>query len=365
MLMKNNLIRKISFLLLLLSSLSLEAQDIYKVKSLTLNVRSKPSVRAPLIGKLRQHETVEVISKLNGWANVKYKKRNGYVSMKHLTKHSLTDETSTSQLPITETEKGDTLASPLSSIDKNLDLVIFTDGSSMDCFIKEITEKGVVIEQQEDNGELLNLTLPIDAISLIEYSNGEVKRFEKESTIPESPLLTSKNKNSTFLNSNKNSKWHFIFMAGIQGGYSNYLCNDIAPKPTIGFGGFASVQLTKASGKQGSINGYFSELSIGYAWKGSGAYPIHYGIARLSPAGWRFGAINVKIGAFCALPFNSIDTDYESFQAFDFGVTGGVGFEHGRIGITATYEQGLADVGTYYTKLNTQAAFLSLTYRFF
>ena len=64
------------------------AQDKYMVNTQELNVRSRPSAKSSVVGKLKQGETVTVYAIANGWASIKYKSKSKYcyVSAKYLVK---------------------------------------------------------------------------------------------------------------------------------------------------------------------------------------------------------------------------------------------------------------------------------------
>ena len=64
------------------------AQDKYMVNTQELNVRSRPSAKSSVVGKLKQGETVTVYAIANGWASIKYKSKSNYsyVSAKYLVK---------------------------------------------------------------------------------------------------------------------------------------------------------------------------------------------------------------------------------------------------------------------------------------
>ena len=207
---------KICFLLVILMTfvVDVQAQEMYEVTSKTLNVRSRPSAKASLIGRLRQHDIVDVVGKTNGWANVKYKNRYGYVSMQHLSKISQATVNEPKQTvkdpklsqPITVQNKEEEPAAPPVKVDEAEDMVVFTDGSTMNGKIKEITAQGVVVGQMED-GDYSSVTIPTDAISLIEFANGEIRRFEKPSKPAKSSGLFSKNQNAISSNTGKDGNW--------------------------------------------------------------------------------------------------------------------------------------------------------------
>ena len=54
------------------------AQDNYMVNTQELNVRSRPSAKSSVVGKLKQGEIVSVYAIANGWASIKYKSKPNY-----------------------------------------------------------------------------------------------------------------------------------------------------------------------------------------------------------------------------------------------------------------------------------------------
>lgn len=70
------------------------AQEPYKVTTQKLNVRSIPYATGQLLGTLAKGQTIEVLSIENGWAQVNYKNKKGYVSASYIEKvNAKQDET--------------------------------------------------------------------------------------------------------------------------------------------------------------------------------------------------------------------------------------------------------------------------------
>ena len=57
-----------------------------------LNVRSKPTTKSSIIGKLKLKQEVKVFSIVNLWAEISYKNRKAYVSSKYLRKIEVSNE---------------------------------------------------------------------------------------------------------------------------------------------------------------------------------------------------------------------------------------------------------------------------------
>lgn len=77
---------KLLFLLLFMAfAISAVGQEKYEVVSvLKLNVRSRPTTKSSIIGKLSRQDTIDVYSIVNSWAKINFKNRTAYVSSKYL-----------------------------------------------------------------------------------------------------------------------------------------------------------------------------------------------------------------------------------------------------------------------------------------
>lgn len=93
-------LKLITLLILLFVPAFLMAQGKYRVNTTKLNVRVSPSVKARAIGSLKKGDLVMVKSIANGWALIKYKSKERYVSAKYLTLISAAeDESKPTQKP--------------------------------------------------------------------------------------------------------------------------------------------------------------------------------------------------------------------------------------------------------------------------
>ena len=72
------------FVLLVCSSANVAAQNYYEVVSDVVNMRSRPSSKSQLIGRLRKKDLVEVTGKQNGWAKVSYKNKTAFVLLRYI-----------------------------------------------------------------------------------------------------------------------------------------------------------------------------------------------------------------------------------------------------------------------------------------
>ena len=161
-----------------------------------------------------------------------------------------------------------------------------------------------------------------------------------------------------------------IFIIDAFGGYSNFRCDDVSPKAGIGFGGDIGLQCDYSRIGSKLPKGLYLEVDLGYACRGSGAYPIHYADAKLFPIGYKHPisssmSIVGRAGGYVAYPFSEIKTSRNSYSTnLDFGLSAGFGVEWKQFSFLATYEHGFADVkegGN--VKLYNQGAFLTVSYK--
>lgn len=75
-----------SSFLALTSVVEVNGQNTYEVTALKLNVRSKPTIKASVVGSLRINELVNVDTIIKNWAKIDYKNKKCYVSSKYLKK---------------------------------------------------------------------------------------------------------------------------------------------------------------------------------------------------------------------------------------------------------------------------------------
>ena len=160
------------------------------------------------------------------------------------------------------------------------------------------------------------------------------------------------------------------FIIDAFGGYSNFRCDDVSPKAGIGFGGDIGLQCDYSRIGSKLPKGLYLEVDLGYACRGSGAYPIHYADAKLFPIGYKHPispsmSIVGRVGGYVAYPFSEIKTSRKSYSTnLDFGFSAGFGIEWKQFSFLATYEHGFADVkegGN--VKLYNQGAFLTVSYK--
>ena len=85
------LVIKLTFALLFLHLVPVNAQEVYKVNAQRLNMRATPSTNGRLLGTLTQGATVTVESIENGWALLNHEGKACYVSAKYLSKEEKQD----------------------------------------------------------------------------------------------------------------------------------------------------------------------------------------------------------------------------------------------------------------------------------
>lgn len=160
------------------------------------------------------------------------------------------------------------------------------------------------------------------------------------------------------------------FVPSIYGGFTNFVSDNASPKGNIGFGADFAFQFI-ANRPIGFIpKDYYMEASLGYSLKGSGAFPLHYIIMKLSPIGYRYMISDFmllsKIGVYTGYTFSTIETNSHSFDTnIDIGILCEIGIEYKRVGVGLSYEQGFANVCNSNLRLNNQCVFLNLSYRLF
>lgn len=296
-LFKFRLLTAALFLFACIISADTAAQEKYEVISVSrLNVRSKPTTKSPIIGTLKGQEQVDVISTINSWAEIRYKSRTAYVSLKYLKK--------------IET-------------------------------IESVEEVAPVVVEPIYEPE----PIPIDTIATI---------------VAERPTHHKQIGKNIGID----------FVPAIYGGFSNFATSDATPKGRVGFGVDLPFQFIAKDWIKFIPKDYYMEASLGYALKGSGAFPLHYINIKLSPIGYRYTISDYmlfgKIGIYAGYSFSSMDTNRYSFDTnTDIGILAEVGVEYENIGVGISYERGFTDVCDSNLSLKNQCVFINLSYRLF
>lgn len=160
-------------------------------------------------------------------------------------------------------------------------------------------------------------------------------------------------------------------------GYSDFACAEASPKSRLGF----SIDLPfrfSAMRKVGFFpENYYMEASVGYALKGSAAYPAHYVDIKLAPAGYSFPVSNVEItgkaGLYVGIPVGGeieLDTynivhGYNYHFITDVGIDLSMGISFGRWDIGLTYERGFADMSYVRFPLHNQRLTVYAAFKLF
>lgn len=282
-------LRKILFISFLSWASSIWGQETYEVVSTSmLNVRSKPTTKSVVLGKLNANDEVKVYSITNSWAEIIYKNRKAYVSSRYLRKIKIEDEVS------------------------NEDIII---------------QESPIVD------------------------------FEpKEEIIQEATPERNKGKIS------------IDFLPTLYGGMVNLVSDNASPKGNIGGGVDFSFQFLAKESINIIPRNYYMESSIGYSLRGSGHFPLHYVMAKISPIGYRYKISKYElygnIGAYIGYTFSTIETNDYSFDSnLDWGVLAKIGIEYNTIGLGFSYERGLNNVCNSNLALKNQGIFFNVSYR--
>jgi uncharacterized protein YraI len=268
-------------------------QEKYEVISTSkLNVRSRPTTKSSIIGKLEPNEKIGVYSIVNYWAKFSYNNQTAYISSKYIRKI-------------------------------------------------EVEEDIPVVDEHQEKSE------PI--INTVEVRDTAETLYEIQK---------------------QNHNVAIDFVPIVYGGFANFVSDKSSPNGTIGFGLDLAFQFIANNSIRFIPKGYYMETSLGYALKGSNAFPLHYITVRLSPVGYRyklsdfifFGKIGVNVGH----TFSAIETKSHSFDTYaDFSILGDIGVEYKKIGFGVLYERGLTNVCNSELKLRNQCVCFRLSYRLF
>lgn len=181
------------------------------------------------------------------------------------------------------------------------------------------------------------------------------------------PIETQSHKN-LFKKIVGNNSGDLHLIADLWGGYSNFSWNNGSPKMNFGFGVDVGVQCNYQLFWSKIPKGLLGEITIGYARRGSGAFPINYFSIRTLPVAYRWTirsnlSLIGKAGLYIGIPFSKIKS-YTT--CVDYGLSVGAGIEYGKWGLIASYEHGFAKtIESHYVDLYNRGAFLTLSYKFF
>lgn len=160
-------------------------------------------------------------------------------------------------------------------------------------------------------------------------------------------------------------------------GYSDFACAEASPKSRLGF----SIDLPfrfSAMRKVGFFpENYYMEASVGYALKGSAAYPAHYVDIKLAPAGYSLPVSNVeitgKVGLYVGIPVggeielfaNKAGRGYIYPFGPDVGIDLSMGISFGRWDIGFIYERGFTDMSDVRFPLHNQRLTVYAAFKLF
>ncbi|WP_139892107.1 SH3 domain-containing protein [Bacillus sp. D386] len=113
-----SLLIMLSFFITMLPEKADAASYSSKVNASTLNVRSKPSTKSSIVGKIKKGKVVTVQSEQNNWSKITYDKKTGWVSSSYLTYVSWTGYAGTDNLSIKQTASSS--AKSLATIKKGI-----------------------------------------------------------------------------------------------------------------------------------------------------------------------------------------------------------------------------------------------------
>lgn len=282
-------LRKILFMSFLSWAGSIFGQETYEVVSTSmLNVRSKPTTKSVVLGKLKANDEVKVYSIVNSWAEIIYKNKRAYISSRYLRKINTEDK-------------------------ESYEDVIVQDAP-------------IVISEPKE--EMIQEVLP----------------------------------------ERKKEKIGIDFLPTLYGGMVNLVSDNASPKGNIGGGVDFSFQFIVKENITIIPRNYYMEASLGYSLRGSGHFPLHYIMRKISPIGYRYKISDFElygsIGAYIGYTFSTIETNSHSFDSnIDWGVLAKIGVEYNKIGLGFSYERGLNNVCNSNLALKNQGIFFNVSYR--
>lgn len=237
--------------------------------------------------------------------------------------------------------------------------------------IESIAQKyGVTVE--EINKINSNNLFFVGKVLSIPQKKSSTPTTSNELVVPQSETLELKPSSFNRNEMNYPNVKQYKFFVDLFGGYINYAWDDGSPEPGLGFGVDFGLQYQYKKSHVESPKGLLGELSIGYSYRGSGAYPIHYIGTRLLPLSYRTPISSnmsfiIKIGAYSLFPLSKLETSHgKEFDCnIDFGLSAGLGVEIKRFGLIATYEHGFSKVCDHSTvDLYNRGGFIVLSYKF-
>lgn len=360
--MKN---RTFTITLMLLFSAVFEtivAQEIYEVVSQSkLNVRSLPGTDSWALGTLAPKEQIYVYRIDGDWAEIRYNNQKAYVSAKYIRKVDDTAEDSYGTYKVISQSRLNVRNRP-----------------STDSQILGVLQPNEQIEVLSIEGQWAK----IQHRSNVGYvASKYIERVEQPKVVEEEIVIVPAKKEVSTPKvfdapKKRQSKKHFIKNVGMELvpnlslGYANFTCSSVYPVPRMGLGINCALQFIAEEKISFIPKDYFTEVSLGYSMRGSGAFPMHYFNLKLIPFGYRFVLADyvllAKLGTYVGVSPSVVETNNNSFNTnADVGISIGLGLEKDNIGIGISFEQGLTDVCDANLSLKNQCLFINLSYRLY
>ncbi|MDE7165957.1 MAG: SH3 domain-containing protein [Bacteroidaceae bacterium] len=286
------------------------AENNYKVTSSSrLNVRKSPSTSAAVLGTFKSGQQIEVISINNGWAEVIYNGKTGYVSTKYIT-------------PLPKPEEP---AKPK----------------------EEPQQETIVIEDRCEE--------------LITSSTGDRDTANVDQYEVETPLVIRTSMPNA-LN---------LYLA-VQGGFgwSNFLWDNGSVNGTMAYSCNILAQLYFEDKVIFIPQNWYSEIALGYNKFGAAGFNMNYMHLGLCPFGYRvlLDPINivVKAGVDLAFPLNNLETSRNSWSAdFQCGLLGGLQIEWKQFAIGCNVVYDFTEVSSSNNQtLNNIGVLGTISYKF-
>lgn len=344
-----------------------QCQSFYEVTAQTLNVRSGPTTASSVIGALNAHEQVNVYSVDNGWAKIDYEGGNGYVSIKYL-KHKTEGVYADGTQPLGAYEvivQRLNVRSRPTTESSVIGILNMRDEVNVDA----IDNGWAKIGYEDRDGYVSAKYLKFKAKKMESFLAEPVDSVYEDTLIVTNPI---EEKREDYLGEPKRKGVNIgiDFVPSISFGYANFAADGASPKGRIGAGVDFAFQFVMHDKVLFLPKNYYMETSLGYAVKGSAAFPLHYIDLKLSPIGYRYDisdwTLFGKAGIYLGCTFSSVETNRHSFDTnMDVGILCGVGVEYQNIGLGFSYERSFTNAFNSRLKVNNQGFYLNLSYRLF
>lgn len=340
---------------------SVMAQDKYEVTSQSkLNVRSLPGVDSWVLGAISPKEQILVYRIDDGWAEIRYNNQKAYVSAKYIREVDDTAEDNYGTYKVISQSRLNVRNRP--STESQV-LGVLQPAEQIE--VLSIEGQWAKIQYKSNVGYVaLRYIERVEQQPKVVEEEVVIVPVKKEVSTPK--IVDEPQKRRSKGVSLKNVGIELVPNLSI--GYANFTCSSAYPVPRMGLGIDCALQFIAEEKISFIPKDYFTEVSLGYSMRGSGAFPMHYFNIKLMPFGYRlvlddytfFG----KLGVYAGLSASEIDTHYNHFYTNpDMGISVGLGFEMYNIGVGLSFEQGFIDVCDANLSLKNQCLFVNLSYR--